>query len=466
MNDFDQASISHEMAAGSTVHYRSTSHLAFKQFYELIITLKAVSRTLELDEQWLRVMQVLTRFRYEASHVPLPFNHEFLWSRIDLPYLQETVRIGQYSRPTLAEKAGPAVDLLTMLSLSSDNPFEPIITDIRSQQSSSYRSALLLSEGRFTLPVGKLYEANTNFGMIDVITQDALRRPVAYDQIIAIGDTRDFEDFVFSSSRSLTLDVVGFPWQNSRWRPSSSFRGNLCDRITKREQTWSSTILGDQYFAGVDVDEISDRLATDEAELIGRPSEYDQSDARLYALYGGKGVFLEVSENSSIMILDLEADSGDRAKRATDAEIDIGMYVILRTDSREGYVGPLADAIMGKAAPNYRAIQFRWKSKLREKVTYRGIPESISLLESHGSPRANTQNLRNWMSSRTIAPRDFADFHAIMTLCGIQQEAKELFANANRIRNAHMRAGRQIQARLRSLVMEGDVDEIERQGSK
>ena len=70
------------------------------------------------------------------------------------------------------------------------------------------------------------------------------------------------------------------------------------------------------------------------------------------------------------------------------------------------------------------------------------------------------------MSSRTIAPRDFADFHAIMTLCGIQQEAKELFANANRIRNAHMRAGRQIQARLRSLVMEGDVDEIERQGSK
>src|SRR5262249_46693927 len=155
--------------------------------------------------------------------------------------------------------------------------------------------------------------------------------------------------------------------------------------------------------------------------------EYELADARMFSLEGETSVFLDASDSARALIVDPEADEDGRGqarrlRRISVSHIEPGMYLLLRTSGGGDYIIPVADKLLGAEAKPKRATQEHWKGSLREEVNRSGLfPACIALLDL-GSIRADENNVRNWMSNRTIHPDDKLDFEAIMKLVGLQDK--------------------------------------------
>jgi len=220
-----------------------------------------------------------------------------------------------------------------------------------------------------------------------------------------------------------------------------------------------------EILAEIDVSRVVGRLGS----LRDESSEGEQVDAILLLLEGDTAVFIEASEDSKTMTLNVdnsETAGGDRTRfrRIRNVDIQVGDCVILRTKGGGDYLRPVADKFLGQHAQRVRSSQYEWKYRLNDLVRTEGIlPTSIALLDK-GSFLADENNLRTWMSDTNIRPQDFRDFDAIMKLIGMGDRALEYWSNAELIRSARMKAGMHIRRLLLRVVATADLDTLERTG--
>lgn len=166
------------------------------------------------------------------------------------------------------------------------------------------------------------------------------------------------------------------------------------------------------------------------------------------------------------MVIDLDADQDDRVRQVADRDIEEGMFVVLRTGERGGYLVPIANQIIGTRAAEYRKVLDSWKTTLRTMESRYGPQGVVNRLLRSGSTRATYQNARNWMSSQTIAPDAEDDYRAIAIVCGMEHQFPSMQTAAREIRRAHVVAGQRVRWGLLEVVQRSDVEEIEREGMK
>jgi hypothetical protein len=207
---------------------------------------------------------------------------------------------------------------------------------------------------------------------------------------------------------------------------------------------------------------------SDLARRVSATEETDRHDAIRaipVALEGDRAAFLEAEDGASVMVIDLEERGKRRVRRVPTADIEEGMFILLRVGGGGDLIVPVADSLMKERAPDCRRLQSDWKARLRERIRASSLFEaSIALLE-HGSLRANESNLRRWAWERSIKPDRREDFCAILRLVGLEAETEKYFAAMRLIERAHAKAGQAIRRVLLERVRTSDLGDLERLGA-
>lgn len=467
MDGMDATVTAYEMCSNRSITYHSVFDSPFEAFSDVV---QELCRTIDentLDDEWRSLIVAFNRYRYDASHVPLPFDHPYLQSRLELTKMRQTIELAEYTRPTMADMARKAMVLLEELVQSRRNPLQAEIISKLQDRDAGTSVAIVLKHSRLALPLRDFLA--TDLGPnVDIVDPNALRRANVWDRMFYIGSVRDFDDYVFSAPRSRYVELIGYPWQRGKWQRSDSFLGGTIGTGPIRHLFSQSSQSQIDTLSTLDLDRIQDRLQKDDegAEEEEELSNSSLVNARLYELFGGKAVLLEASDRNTNMVIDLDADQEGRVCQVSDRETEEGMFIVLRTGSRGGYIAAIANQIIGEPAASYRKILIRWKSRLRAIEKQEGIHVLVDRLIESESKRASPQNTRNWISTQSIAPESSEDFYAIAILCGLGNEFDSMLRSAQQLRRAHVHAGQRVRRKLRELVKDADVEEIERQGSQ
>src|SRR5207253_2510301 len=98
----------------------------------------------------------------------------------------------------------------------------------------------------------------------------------------------------------------------------------------------------------------------------------DPVRAWLFALASGDGVYLEAGEGSRAYVVELDEDVSIRQELTS--QIEVGDFIVLRTEGEGDYIRPIADSILGKNAKTLRDMQGDWKRELADKLKALGAP--------------------------------------------------------------------------------------------
>ena len=222
----------------------------------------------------------------------------------------------------------------------------------------------------------------------------------------------------------------------------------------------------EEFLPSIDWDDILRRVS---ARAVGDSEHPDDDEeyvtALLFQLEGEIVVPLDASEGARATVLMLTQEETDPVQRIPVANIEPGMFLLIRTGGGGEYIVQVADQILGERSGEAREIQRDWKDHLRRKVRKDGLREVVHDLERYGSMRANHVNVRNWMSYRSIKTEDQRDFRAVMRLIGLADRFDEYWQAMTLIDRAHKRAGQFIRKQLLAEVRRADLQGLEKLGT-
>lgn len=322
---------------------------------------------------------------------------------------------------------------------------------------------------------------------VEVINPSALKSGRIFKVLICCGPARWFErngfEFIHRSPRApriifLSPAFVGRDGLETR----SPFKGTEV-RFPFSTQSDGPTISlpqpvsvpnsesDDQQSMDIDWNEVRLGRKIESRDGRNEGGDREEVDARLITLEGNNAVFLEVDDHSYSFIIDPAAIDGE-ANLASDEgvrktvcrDVELGMYLLLRTDAGGDYIEPLANTILGLRCSHYRALQTRWKMALREYLDVHGTERTVEELRRLGSGIANKSNLRNWISRRLIKPRNDKDFEAIISIAGLSRDYREYLHAALITDRAHKKAGVQIKGDLLKRVKTSSLSNLTKHG--
>ena len=422
------------------------------------------------DPYWSSFIRPLKRYRFDLC--ASPWSAESLKDYTLDRYNEATKHI-EGCHQIFPSLATPAKLLTEKLIDIFEEGYDPIIdglhaiaTSLQSNDSQRSDTAILIKESRL-VPIARHAISNApDFAHWPVLVPHNVRDLSTYHQMVVVGPPYWYPEFVFTAPRATSIDVLCYDFMSVHWKPESAFvapiKGSYRARQIKIAHSLPMSISSTEDILppSADIDRVMDR-ARKESD---RKSEDEVVIARLLDLEGEMGVFIEAEGEAKVLVIDLNEEAKNRVKRISHQLLEPEMYILLRTSGGGDYVVPVADRLLGSQADILREMQQTWKARLRIAVKQNGMDKTINSLKVLGSKIATHQNIRNWMSDRTIVTADPGEFAAIMRFIGLQKEIETYWQAMRRIRGSHIRAGRRIKQRLVQQVNKSDLAELERVG--
>jgi hypothetical protein len=422
------------------------------------------------NDEWQPIIKKLKRFRFDVCASPLA--EELLTNRLSSMTLSLS-GIDEYCRlvypnahrtfTTLIEQ----IDRLT--SVRKDRMLFELHALVHAKKIDPLNSALLILEPRLVADVEQSLLTIPALVHIPIVTPSLLRETTCYQKIIIFGPTSWFwqRKYVFTAPRATHLLIMKYSWVIDQWIQENAFAEPVKQRSTKKLTVVKSTVEEEDIPAedllpeSLDIAKVINK-AREDARASGE-SDYTV-DARLFLFEDNWFVFLEADESATVEIIDLESDRLRPIKRVRMAEVIPGVFILLRTGGGGDYVVPVANRIMGDDAAIAREFQKEWKKLLRQKLKRSSYIDVMNQLIALGSIRASPQNIRNWISERSIKTDDFTDFNAIMQFVELGKEANYYWEMMGKIDRAHLKAGMQIRRMLLDQVEKCDLGKLKRAG--
>lgn len=431
------------------------------------------------DDYWMPLMRHLQRFKFDVSATPVPF------AAIGRAAAgRHAAVVAQYAGcegiyPALASHARKLLDHIREISTLSDAPLLERLRASAEERASS-RSAIVIAEPRLVPLVEGELRAVPVLRHLAIITPAQLRAPRCYDRLFVVGPGRAFPDYVAVAPRAVRVTAVHFGWMagvrrapapfpNQRVAGGATHGPDTDDRPELVSETETEASPNDDlptedidwlWYAGSGLSDLARRVSASE-----ETDRHDAIRAIPVALEGDRAVFLDAEDGASVMVIDLEERGKRRVRRVPTADIEEGMFILLRAGGGGDLIVPVADSLMKERAPECRRLQSDWKARLRERIRASSLFEaSVALLE-HGALRANESNLRRWAWERGIKPDSREDFCAILRLIGLEAETDKYFAAMRLIERAHAKAGQAIRRVLLERVRSSDLGDLERLGA-
>lgn len=455
---------------------------------------------------WGPVVRMLKRARWDAATTPLPLSSTATGlgeaSRDATPRLRRCKDVA----PELATAAEDVAERLTVLAQSADNPLGDAVRQVLAPVVEEYELALAEQVEAYAQARADTANGGTEPVGAEVITPEPTPAPrlgvllrggrYAAQVEAALADLRlpvaVMTPTEFTASRALDIVAVAGP---SAWFPSTVVRASRARRMVFIYPSWirdAEPPAG--LLAGSTVHSARSHLARAprresvpfDANLPLAPAEEwvpeadwhaisaaggrraaddpgtDPVIAWLFALASGEGVYLEAAEGSRAYVVEFHDDIS--VHQEPTAHIEVGDFVMLRTDGDGDYIRAIADAILGPNARRLREIQAAWKRQLAEELSVRGSRDLRRALQAAGAGPVTDTNLRQWIRPESIRTRDPANFSAIMAVTGSRERFGEFWGAMGTIDSAHRRAGMQVRALLVDEIVRGDRSLIAAQG--
>ncbi len=305
---------------------------------------------------------------------------------------------------------------------------------------------------------------------IKIVSINSVKNDKCFDNLIILGSPNPnfYPEFIFSSPRAKIIHIVKYRWMKGVWRPRNAFpnplRSNSLPNIINEED--ETALIGeaiDPEFI-LPIIDFSSIVNKAEQEYLEDDDDTEYVDAIISYLENEQVVFLDFDDNSSVRIVDLEGESS-QIKKVMVRELEPDIYILLRTSGGGDYIVPIANRIMGELAENARRIQKEWKDRLRRLVRNNGMNWVVKNLRENGCRIARSNNVRNWMSYRSIKTNEFSDFNAIMKLVELGPSSHDIWQQMEIISRAHIQAGFYITKLLLNVVRTSNLDELIRLGT-
>jgi hypothetical protein len=442
--------------------YRHTAHHG--PFADLSFSITELQRALgenARDETfWAPLFREWKRFRYLASVLPLPFNSPILWSDEAKNLCSRKLKVvHQVASSSEAETAEKIDQALNELRQSDDSPLRDLLANCLSEQGPG-ESAILLQDSRHLKEVGSSLLEVVGTSTTPVLSPAQLKDSNNFDRLYLFGPSKWYQLPLLAAPRADELHVLQYNWLHDTNKTTPVFDGT---KETGFKGKQFQLVRGVRHSVRV-LEDDEMRPSHDWHTILraaARKSEddFDDVEAKLYLLEDCHGVFYE--DDSRVLALDIEV--GDLERIAVQ-ELERGMYLALRTEGGGDYMVELADLILEEVYPQARELQKVWKIGLRDIIRRRGLTAVGQALTKRGAIRSSPQNVRNWVSSKTIRPDSDNDFKAILFYTGLRDEAQKYLDAARAIDSAHRRAARRIRRRLISEVHKADFSQLELKG--
>ena len=399
--------------------------------------------------------------------VPLPLCHPSLIDASAADLLLKRVRAVDQSYSQLREVSHSYVAALAALRSSDVNPLWGALEEDLADGPAD-NVGLLVKPARLVAAVRDFVAAQ--WPGLEVLTESQLRRAAAFDRLYIFGAGRWYTGFVFSAPRAPDLRLVRYgvlndspPDEATFVKPLKQPTGALFAPSRGHGADGSLQIGADEVRPVLDVASIVRRAGEgDEAGTSGASAELVK--VRTFFLEQDLAVFALASEGASELTVDLREEAEQLVHRVPTANLEPGMAVLVRTEGGGDYIVAAADEIMAKEAEEFRRRQRHWKRLLSDLVEKLGTPEVVDRLKAAGSKIANHQNLRNWMSLRSIRTLNKEDFDAIFRVIGLAEDADQYWSMMAVIDQAHGRAGSLIRHRLLKQVQSADLSPLQTEG--
>lgn len=417
------------------------------------------------DEYWSLGLGYFKRRRFLVQATPLNVSDPALELLAYAVRARDHFSTCRTLYPEHADSVDLVCDALMDLLLSRVDPLSAAILDELGAGDAD-RAAVVLPTFGFEQTVQRHLRTSGDTDKFDVLTPRNLAMKRPYDLVFVVGApswySRKGWAWVYTAPRAAEVAMVGYAQQVQRPLPSA------------RAFTESKTAVAPLFDSGPsygDGDDAQDEVGVDWTFATGEAarravgaSAADLVDARLYLLATGCAAFLAVSEESRVPTLEPDAPEDSRLAYVPPPDVGPGTVVLLRSEGGGDLVVAVADAILGEAAPPLRAMQEKWKSRLRALIDDRGISQVVAELKENGSIRAKRSNLVNWCSPRSLRTEDEQDFLAIMRVVGLESEAGKMWTAMGKLDRAHRRAGREIREQLEKQARKADLTALEEQG--
>lgn len=420
------------------------------------------------DSYWSVFLRTLKRYRFDICAAPWASESLKNHTREIYSIANQQIRDCHLIYPALLE---PAQSLVSSLEVLYDEGQDPILESLKkiaktsqSRKSQIEEVAILIKESRLVPVARSAISMTPGSENWSISVPHNLRDLKTYQQLIVIGHPAWFPAYVFTAPRASVINLLCYDWMNVNWNPKpaliaptrGSFRAQRIriDHKSSDLHTTAEDILPPE----IDIKRVIDKAYRESS------GEDETNTAQLLILESEKGVFIQAEGEASVLVIDLDQDSNQRVRRVPHYHLEPNMYILLRTSGGGDYLIPMADRLLGPRAEILREMQHTWKARLRLAAKQDGIITIIDKLKILGSRIANYQNIRNWMSDRTIVTEEFSEFLAIMKLVGLQKESQRYWEAMRDLRRAHTWAGQQIRRRLLEQVNKSDLGELERVG--
>lgn len=463
--NFDEANDVYECSANATIQWSSIKFSELQVFTRAVQDLINSLGKLDENDYWFDFQRKIRIFRFTI--IACPLSESLLKEKLAnfLVHLRETKDNFLQSHPNAATQYENLIFSGEKLQAIQVSRLLTALADEIRNNKDTGSTLVLVCEPRFIIDAEKSLQS-AGIRNVDIASPSYLKSDVSYKHILIIGPTRWFPPFVFSAPRAKIIRLLKFAWIRDNWKHQMVFINPLIQKPSKLMQTT--------------IEESPDHMEMDAASLLppafnfkftqnqvvtagSGHNDIDYINARLYLLEDDWVVPLNADDEASVLVINL-ADTVQPVRKMKVAEIEPGIFILIRTTGGGDFIIPVADQIMGPLSEKARKCQREWKSRLREKIVENGYDWTIKQLKSFGSPRANYINTRNWMFDRSIKTEYREDFNAIMRLTGLEAESEANWKLMSMIDGAHRQAGRKIGKMLIEKVKNSDLKANKKSG--
>ncbi len=441
------------------INIHQLEHSEFRHFCLSLKRFESLIGENAKDDYWKQFLRPLKRYRFKLCAAPLPFNYPKECQPETIEFLNKKLKKCEYIYPNLMSAATDIFNSFVSLSKSDNNPLLNFINKNFTDVSVLVKESYLINN----------VNQQSN---LEVLVPSNLRGIRNYNVLVIAGAKSWFPDYIFTAPRVREINVIQYDWIKDNWDFKSVFIDNV-DNLKKyfRIQVFlnqekahfqSSDIAVIDYvhaneilLPSINLSEVV-KVITSSSKAT---NDYEDIEARLFLLEGETAICLDAS--SKAIVIDLEETEKSQVVKKLVTNIQPGMFLVLRTSGGGDYIIPVANRILGEQARHLRELQQYWKSLLKKKVRDSSLASVSRNLVKLGFKTANNeQNISNWMSDRTIRPKDF---DVILRFVGLEDRLQEFREAANKIYSAHLEAGKNIRQLLLKQVRNYDLQQLEQQ---